>query len=107
MFFLESADFAAGIEDDDADGRHAKEGMGDGTAGIAGSSHQDGEQAVVVAGKPAHETGHEAGTKVFEGEYCYWRYTGKTKWNSEIVLEDLGKTWMSQGIIFKPWPIGL
>ncbi len=70
--------------------------------GLPGWGAQAGVTATLLA-----EKGFTGDTKVFEGEYCYWRYTGKTKWNSELVLESLGKTWMSQGIIFKPWPIGL
>lgn len=65
-----------------------------------------GANAGVVAALLAQK-GFTGDTQVFEGELCYWRYTGKTEWNSDTVIDDLGKTWMSKGIIFKPWPCGL
>ncbi len=68
LFFLESGDFALGVEDDDACSRDVVEGRGDGTAGIAGGGDEDGEHAVVIFGEMGHEACHEASAEVFEGE---------------------------------------
>lgn len=70
--------------------------------GIAGWGAQAGVTIALLA-----DMGFTGDTRVFEGENCYWRYTGKTKWNIDSTIEGLGKTWLSRQILFKPYPCGM
>ena len=64
-----------------------------------------GAQAGVTSALLA-ELGFNGDTEVFDGEYGYWRYTGKAGWNADLVLKDLGREWLSRGIMYKSYPAG-
>ena len=68
LLFLEPGDLALRIEDDHPRPRHPVEGGGDRAAGVAGSGDQHGQLAVLAAGQPGHQPGHEARAEILEGE---------------------------------------
>ncbi|MFC1963776.1 MmgE/PrpD family protein [Chloroflexota bacterium] len=42
---------------------------------------------------------------ILEGEFGYWRYMGSTKWEPQLITDQLGKEWRFQaGQIYKPYP---
>ena len=67
-----------------------------------------GSQAGVTAVLLAH-MGYTGDTDLFDGEYGFWRYTGKEKgqWNMDKVTKGLGKRWLCHKINYKQYPSGL
>jgi len=67
-----------------------------------------GAQAGVTAALLA-EMGYVGDTDLFEGDFGFWRFTGKNKgeWNAQKVIEGLGTTWCCHEIIYKQYPCGL
>ena len=68
LFFLGFADALRRIEDHDPNAGNAKKAVCDGTAGVAGSSDENGELARFVANEIAHKAGHETGSEIFKGQ---------------------------------------
>ena len=64
---LAGTDLAERIEDHDADARKAVEGVGDGTAGVAGCGGEDRDWGRGVVAQRGHHAGHEARADVLEG----------------------------------------
>lgn len=52
------------------------------------------------------DMGYSGDTHIFEGEYCYWRFSGFQEWNTVKVLEGLGSTWKCLEISYKRYPTG-
>lgn len=52
------------------------------------------------------DMGFTGDTEVFETEWCYWKFTGKSEWDTANVLNDLGTKWQTH-IEFKLYPGGL
>jgi 2-methylcitrate dehydratase PrpD len=69
--------------------------------GPAGWAAQAGVTAALLA-----EMGFTGDTTIFEGNRSFWRFTGHLKWNTERVVEDLGRDWR-QIIYYKHYPSGL
>lgn len=74
--------------------------------GPAGWGAQAGVTATLLA-----ERGYTGDTDLFDGEYGFWRYMGKSKgeWNTEMVpksLESLGTQWFAHQICYKQYPCG-
>lgn len=63
-----------------------------------------GSQAGVMAALLA-ERGFTGDTEVFDGQHCFWKYTGFKEWNAELVLEDIEKKWLHK-INYKQYPTG-
>jgi len=72
--------------------------------GPPGWGAQAGATAALLAGM-----GYLGDTDLFEGDFGYWRYTGKNKgaWRAEKVVEGLGEKWCCHEIIYKQYPCGL
>lgn len=51
------------------------------------------------------EMGFTGDTDLFEGEECFWKFTGHKQWNAESVLEGLGTKWIHK-ISYKQYPVG-
>ncbi len=70
--------------------------------GLSGWQAQSGVTAALLA-----QIGFTGDTDVFEGEYCFWKYTGANEWKSERVAEDLGGEWKwKQRLTYKQYPCG-
>ncbi|HEX76730.1 MAG TPA: MmgE/PrpD family protein [Dehalococcoidia bacterium] len=54
------------------------------------------------------DMGYTGDTSLFDGDFGFWRYTGalKGQWNTEKVVDGLGKSWFVQ-INYKQYPAGL
>ena len=66
--FLDAADLAGRVENDDADSVDIVKAVGYCAAGIAGSGDEDGDGLVVVADEIAETAAHEPGADVFESK---------------------------------------
>jgi len=55
------------------------------------------------------EMGYIGDTDLFDGDYGFWRYTGKNKgeWNSDKVIAGIGSKWVAHQINYKQYPCGL
>jgi len=55
------------------------------------------------------EMGYIGDTDLFDGDYGFWRYTGKNKgeWNSDKVIDGIGSKWVAHQINYKQYPCGL
>lgn len=69
--------------------------------GLPGWGAQAGVTSALLA-----EMGYIGDTDVFSGEHCFWRYTGSEKWDSEMVLKELGREWSCHKIVYKQYPAG-
>lgn len=72
--------------------------------GPPGWGAQVGVTAALLAGM-----GYLGDTDLFDGDFGYWRYTGKNKgeWQAEKVIDGLGEKWCCHEIIYKQYPCGL
>lgn len=52
------------------------------------------------------ESGFTGDTGVFEGEDCFWKFSGHKQWNVDTVTEKLGTKWIHK-ISYKVYPVGL
>ncbi|MCX6012705.1 MAG: MmgE/PrpD family protein [Chloroflexi bacterium] len=50
--------------------------------------------------------GYTGDTELFDGEYGFWRFTGKSEPLSEDTFADLGDKWVWQKVNFKKYPAG-
>jgi len=66
--FLDAADLAGGVKDDNVYAGHVVEAAGYGSAGITGGSDEDGYGFGITLHEVAEAAAHEAGADVFEGE---------------------------------------
>jgi len=64
-----------------------------------------GAQTGITSALLAH-MGYTGDTHLFEGPYCFWRYTGKEEWNVESILEALGTKWGCHQVSYKFYPMG-
>ena len=69
--------------------------------GPPGFTAEVGIRAALLADK-----GYYGDTKIFEGDHCYWRFTGFQRWNKDKVIADLGKTWKCIEVNYKKYPCG-
>jgi len=69
--------------------------------GPPGFTAEVGVRAALLA-----EQGYYGDTNIFEGDYGYWRFTGFEKWNKDIVVAELGKTWKCLEVNYKKYPCG-
>ena len=69
--------------------------------GLFGWGAQAGVTSALLA-----DMGYTGDTDLFQGPYCFWRYTGKEKWNTEHMLEGLGTEWGCHRISYKFYPMG-
>lgn len=72
--------------------------------GPPGWGAQVGVSAALLA-----EMGYLGDTDLFDGDFGYWRYTGKGsgEWDAAKVIRDLGTKWCCHEIIYKQYPCGL
>lgn len=52
------------------------------------------------------DMGYYGDTNIFEGEHCYWRFTGFQEWNKDIVVADIGSKWKCLEVSYKRYPCG-
>jgi 2-methylcitrate dehydratase PrpD len=64
-----------------------------------------GAQAGVTAALLA-QSGYTGDTELFDGEYGFWRFTGKSEPQSEEIFTDLGDNWLWEKVNFKKYPAG-
>jgi len=64
-----------------------------------------GAQAGVTSALLA-DMGYTGDTDLFEGEYGFWRFTGKDNWRTEELPPDLGKKWLGHHLKYKLYPCG-
>jgi 2-methylcitrate dehydratase PrpD len=64
-----------------------------------------GAQAGVTAALLAH-SGYTGDTDVFDGEYGFWRFTGRSEAINEETFADMGDEWLWRKINFKRYPSG-
>jgi len=64
-----------------------------------------GAQAGVTAALLAH-SGYTGDTDVFDGEYGFWRFTGRSEAIAKEAFADLGDKWLWRKINFKRYPSG-
>jgi 2-methylcitrate dehydratase PrpD len=69
--------------------------------GSSGWGAQVGVTSALLA-----QMGYTGDIDLFDGEYCFWRYTGSEDWKNERVLQDLGKEWHCHKISYKKYPCG-
>ena len=69
--------------------------------GLPGWGAHAGIYAAMLA-----EAGYTGDTEVFKDGYGYWRFTGHDKWDSGIVVENLGREWHAHKITYKQYPCG-
>lgn len=69
--------------------------------GPTGWIAQAGITSVLLA-----DMGFTGDTEIFETDWNYWRFTGKTKWDTSGVLAGLGEKWQTH-IEFKLYPGGI
>ena len=55
------------------------------------------------------ERGYSGDTDLFDGDFGFWRYTGKERgqWDADKVISGLGTKWCCHEIIYKQYPCGL
>jgi 2-methylcitrate dehydratase PrpD len=70
--------------------------------GSSGWGAKGGVTAALLA-----DEGYVGDSDIFEGDRCFWRYTGSEHWNPDTVVKDLGKKWVSREISYKQYPCGL
>jgi 2-methylcitrate dehydratase PrpD len=63
-----------------------------------------GAQAGVTSALLA-DMGFTGDTEVFDGDHCFWKFTGHPYWDTEQLLQDLGEKWLHK-ISYKQYPIG-
>ena len=68
LFFLQRADPARRVEDDDAGSGDIVEGAGHRSAGVARGGRQDGQAFALLAREPGHQPRHQAGPEILEGQ---------------------------------------
>jgi len=69
--------------------------------GSSGWGAQVGVTAALLA-----QSGYTGDTELFDGEYGFWRFIGKSEPQSEEVFIDLGDSWLWQRVNFKKYPAG-
>ena len=69
--------------------------------GLFGWGAQAGVTSALLA-----DMGYTGDADLFQGPYCFWRYTGKEKWNTGHMLEGLGTEWGCHQISYKFYPMG-
>jgi 2-methylcitrate dehydratase PrpD len=52
------------------------------------------------------DMGYYGDTGIFDGEYCYWRFSGFEEWNKDVVLEGIGSKWKCLEVSYKKYPCG-
>jgi len=50
--------------------------------------------------------GYCGDTDIFDGEYCYWRFSGFKEWNKDVVMEEIGSKWRCLEVSYKKYPCG-
>ena len=51
------------------------------------------------------ELGYKGDVTILESDYGFWKFTGHTEWNPNVVINDLDTKWMHK-ISYKAYPIG-
>jgi 2-methylcitrate dehydratase len=69
--------------------------------GPPGFTAEVGVRAALLADK-----GYYGDTNIFEGDHGYWRFTGFERWNKDIVVAELGRTWKCREVNYKKYPCG-
>jgi len=69
--------------------------------GSSGWGAQVGVTSALLA-----QNGYTGDTELFDGNYGYWRFTGKKEVQGEEIFADLGNNWLWQKVNFKTYPAG-
>ncbi|MFC1950829.1 hypothetical protein ACFLXN_00265 [Chloroflexota bacterium] len=69
--------------------------------GSSGWGAQVGVTAALLA-----RSGYTGDTEVFDGEYGFWRFTGRSEAQGKETFADLGDKWLWRKINFKRYPSG-